>query len=120
MGSNSKRRGITLLEVMIISLIIGILVAIAVPNFVTARENSRRKTCIANLRVLDGAKEQWAMETRASAGSNVQMSDLTTGGFLRGNATGPKCPIGGTYTLRTIGETPTCSYGAAPNNHVLP
>lgn len=105
---------------MIITLIIAILVAIAVPNFMTARENSQRKTCIANLRALDNAKEQWAMEMRAAAGSSVQMSDLTTGGFLRGAATGPKCPIGGTYALRTIGETPTCSNAAAPNNHILP
>jgi Tfp pilus assembly protein PilE len=108
----------TLLEVMIVSLIIGLLTAIAVPNFITARENSQRKTCIANLRQIDNAMEQWAMEMRAPAGANVQMSDLTDGGFLRASA--PKCPIGGTYALRTIGQSPTCSYAGAPHHHELP
>ena len=105
---------------MIVVLVIAVLVAIAVPNFISARENSRRKCCISNLRLMDSAKEQWAMETHAPAGAAVTMSDLTTGGYLRGPATGPKCQSGGEYTLRTIGENPTCTLDAAPDNHYLP
>jgi prepilin-type N-terminal cleavage/methylation domain-containing protein len=115
-----SRSGFTLLEVMIVVLVIAVLVAIAVPNFISARVNSQRKSCISSLRLLDGAKEQWAMETKAPAGATVTMADLTTGGYLRGPATGPQCPTGGVYTLRAIGETPQCSRNAAPDNHVLP
>lgn len=105
---------------MIVVLIIGVLAAIAVPNFISARENSRRKCCVANLRVLDGAKEQWAMENKMAAGANVTMADLANGKFLRGVASGPECPSGGTYTLRAVGQTPICSRAAAPDSHVLP
>jgi prepilin-type N-terminal cleavage/methylation domain-containing protein len=115
-----SRRGFTLLEVMIVVLVIAVLVAIAVPNFIAARENSRRKTCISNLRLLDGAKEQWAMATNARAGAVVVMSDLTLGGYLRGPAAGPSCPGGGGYTLRTVGETPTCSLAGDPDGHRSP
>jgi prepilin-type N-terminal cleavage/methylation domain-containing protein len=114
-----SRHGFTLLEMMIVVLVIAVLVAIAVPNFMSAREKSQRKSCISSLRLLDGAKEQWAMETHAAAGSAVTMPDLTTGGYLRGPAAGPNCPTGGAYTLRTIGETPQCSKSAAPDSHIL-
>src|SRR5438552_13514260 len=46
---------------------IGILLAIAIPNFVKARETSRAKSCIANLKQIDAAKEQWAMDNKAAA-----------------------------------------------------
>jgi prepilin-type N-terminal cleavage/methylation domain-containing protein len=115
-----SRRGFTLLEIMIVVTVIAVLVAIAVPNFISARENSRRKTCISNLRLLDGAKEQWAMSTNAPEGAPATMSDLTTGGFLRGPASGPKCPSGGAYTLHSVGQNPTCSLSMNPDGHVLP
>ena len=103
------RRGFTLLEAMIVVLIIALLVASAVPNFISARASSRRTVCVDNLRILDNAKEQWAMENRAKTGASVSMSDLTAGGYLRGPVSGPQCQAGGTYNLRTIGETPVCS-----------
>ncbi|MCL6624082.1 MAG: prepilin-type N-terminal cleavage/methylation domain-containing protein, partial [Fimbriimonadales bacterium] len=57
---NRRRKGFTLVEIMIVVLIIGILLAIAIPNFMRARETSRTKSCISNLRQIDAAKEQWA------------------------------------------------------------
>jgi Tfp pilus assembly protein PilE len=104
---------------MIVVLIIGILMAIAVPNFIKARETSRRNSCIANLKQIDGAKEQWAMDNRKATGDACAMSDIA-GTYMKGPATGPVCPSGGAYTVNVVGTTPVCSLAAAPNLHVLP
>src|SRR5207244_6719969 len=69
------RKGFTLVEIMIVVLIIGILLAIAVPNFIKARETSRTKSCIANLKQIDAATEQWAMDNKASQGATVALTD---------------------------------------------
>jgi prepilin-type N-terminal cleavage/methylation domain-containing protein len=64
-------KAFTLVEIMIVVLIIGILLAIAVPNFVRAREVSQKNTCILNLKEMDGAKEQCAMERRSAPGEDI-------------------------------------------------
>ncbi|MBN9500530.1 MAG: prepilin-type N-terminal cleavage/methylation domain-containing protein, partial [Armatimonadetes bacterium] len=72
-----KTKGFTLVEIMIVVLIIGILMAIAVPNFIKARSNSRRQTILANLKQIDGAKEQWAMEGGHTTGDACAAADLS-------------------------------------------
>ena len=127
---NRKRSAFTLVEIMIVVLIIGILLAIAVPNFVRARESSRGKACIANLKEIDAAKEQYAMDNKLNTGSTAVASDpLTlTGSSLVGSTNYIKnavvCPSNGTYTPGNIGTNPTCSIGvnsaATYAPHVLP
>src|SRR4051794_34425370 len=114
-----RNKAFTLVEIMIVVLIIGILMAIAVPNFIKARENSRRSSCIANLKQIDSAKEQWAMDNKAASGAAVLMSDIA-GVYMKGAATGPACPAGGAYTVNNVGTNPTCSLSAGPELHVLP
>ena len=69
----NKNAGFTLVEIMIVVAIIGLLAAIAIPNFVKARQTAQRNACIRNLHEIDGAKEEWALETKKSAGSAVDL-----------------------------------------------
>ena len=101
-----KKRGFTLVEIMIVVAIIGLLAAIAIPSFVRARETSQKNACINNLRQIDGAKDQWAIEHNKTTGASVQKSDIT--GYLK---KWPTCPADGTYTIGNVGTDPTCSLG---------
>ena len=117
------KRGFTLIEIMLVVLIIGILLAIAVPNFVKARESSRTKACVANLKQIQSAKEQWAMDQRqpgtASPGAGVLYG---AGNYIPGPATGPTGPAGNSvYNILNVDANPTCAYTlAATAGHVLP
>jgi hypothetical protein len=93
--------------------------AIAVPNFIKARETSRKNSCVANLKQIDCAKEQWAMDNGKATGTAVTWGNLTGAtGYLKGPVTGPICPGGGTYTIANVGTNPSCSKSA--DGHILP
>lgn len=124
-----RTKGFTLVEIMIVVAIIGIIIAIAVPAFLRARENSRGRACQENLAKIDGAKEQYALEFKLSNGGSVTMGELIDppgtsagdkAGYLKSE---PKCPsTGGDYTTNAIGSDPTCAVGSNTNafeKHVL-
>lgn len=108
----NRKSGFTLVEIMIVVAIIGLLAAIAIPNFVKARQTAQKNACINNLRQIDGAKEQWALESNAGAGATVV--DAAVEGYIKGGR--PPCPATGVYTYGILGANPTCSVAL----HVLP
>ena len=112
---NNKKAGFTLVEIMIVVAIIGLLAAIAIPNFVRARTTAQTNACINNLRQIDSAKEQWALETRQGIGATPTWADV--GSYIKqGAAIQSNCPASGTYAIGALSNNPTCNQPG----HVLP
>ncbi len=109
-----NRKGFTLVEIMIVVAIIGLLAAIAIPNFVKARETAQKNACINNLRQIDGAKEQWALENNKTSGA---VPDDSVAEYIKGGY--PDCPASGGYSTGNIGTDPSCDLSAS-KDHVLP
>ena len=118
-----KKAGFTLVEIMIVVAIIGLLAAIAIPNFVRARTTAQQNACINNLRQIDGAKQQWALENRAAASSTPIDSNIQPYLGRGNNGTLPSCPADSqntfdtSYSINNLSTAPTCRI--SPTNHVL-
>src|SRR5271168_2710537 len=97
----NRKSGFTLVEIMIVVAIIGLLAAIAIPNFVRARQTSQTNACINNLRIIDAAKQQWALETGQSTTASPVSGSIVP--YLgRAGTAMPTCPLGGTYVINAL------------------
>ena len=114
----SRKSGFTLLEIMIVVSLIGTMAAIAVPNMIKARTESQKDICINNLRQINSAIQQWAVETKQPATAAVSETDVTP--YMRSKAI---CPSGGTsfsdsYQVSTVSDSAVCL--KVPATHLLP
>jgi prepilin-type N-terminal cleavage/methylation domain-containing protein len=117
----SRRAGFTLVEIMIVVAIIGMLAAIAIPNFVKARTTAQKNACINNLRQIDGAIQQYALENKKAANDSVALTDVAP--YLKNSVV---CPAGGTtmqdsYQVNDCQTSPTCisKGGGQANGHFI-
>jgi prepilin-type N-terminal cleavage/methylation domain-containing protein len=122
-NKETLEKGFTLIEIIIVVAIIGLLAAIAIPNFVRARSTAQQNACINNLRQIDSAKQSWALEykvavtTVPSANAIQSYMGRGSGGQL------PTCPadsslsFDSSYSVNDLQSPPTCLI--SPSNHVL-
>jgi prepilin-type N-terminal cleavage/methylation domain-containing protein len=103
----NRRRGFTLVEILIVVAILGILLGLALPAFLKSRTNARKQVCIENLAQIESAKQLWGVEKGKKTG-DVPSDDELIGpnNYIKVK---PSCPAAGIYSFNGIGANATCT-----------
>ena len=105
----SRRTGFTLVEIMIVIAIIGLLAAVAVPNFMRAQKKAKEQFCALNREAIDNSKQLWCTENKKSEKDTPSEDDIKV--YLKDNKF-PQCPSGGQYSVNAVDAKCTCSVHA--------
>jgi prepilin-type N-terminal cleavage/methylation domain-containing protein len=115
----NSRKAYTLVEIMIVVAIIAIFIAISVPNYFKSSKTSAKNMCMNNLKQIDGAMEQWALDNQVGEGtvpSLFQQDEI----YCYVDDGMPGCPLSGEYTIRSMGSKPQVTCSKEDEGHALP
>jgi type IV pilus assembly protein PilA len=96
--SNNRRKGFTLVELLVVVLILATLMAVALPLYLSSVADSAKKTCRANQQSIANAAQAWKVKNRANDFTGLTLSNLTPD-----LGATPVCPSGGAYTISLTG-----------------
>lgn len=115
--SGDRRRGFTLVELLVVVLILATLMSVALPLYISAVNDSQLKACRANMQTIANAVQAARVKTLASSYTAIVSSGINTTN-LPDLGSVPTCPNGGTYTLATTtaGFSVTCSFSGPPSH----
>ena len=120
--AHRRHTGFTLVEIMIVVLIIGVLLNIAAPAFIGARDKGQSRACVKNLTNFMTAKEQYVMDNKVPASATTAITWPNISGYVRSSPNtsptlGPLCPTkGDAYVYGAPATPPVCSYGGPTGN----
>jgi len=116
-----NQRAFTLVEIMVVVVIVGLLAALAVPNFVQSRESTRTNTCISNLYHIAASKVYWSLDTNPADGVAPSFNQLSS--YFRGSSVKVYCGLDDTetpdagYTINDLNSMPICLHD--PQSHTI-